>query len=95
MTPTPPAGSTDPESEVPALWVSRAEGTVTSYLTAVMTDSGERVERVDPATDPLDTVAEHVFLPLVSPNGALAIYWDGVMARQDSDEWLFSEGGAP
>ena len=29
-----------PESDVPALWVSRAEGTVTSYLTAVMTDDG-------------------------------------------------------
>ena len=29
-----------PESEVPALWVSRAEGTATSYLTAVTTDDG-------------------------------------------------------
>ena len=27
-----------PEPDVPALWVSRAEGTVTSYLTPVMTD---------------------------------------------------------
>jgi hypothetical protein len=84
----------DPESEVPELWVSRADGTVTSYLIAVTTDSGEHVERVDPATDPL-AVAEHAFLPLVSHNGALAIYWNGVMARQDSGEWLFSEGGAP
>jgi hypothetical protein len=83
-----------PESDVPALWISRADGTVTSYLTAVMAEDGARVERVDPATDPL-AVAEHVFLPLVSHNGALAIYWDGVMARQDSGEWLFSEGGAP
>jgi anti-sigma factor RsiW len=82
-----------PESEVPALWVSRAEGTVTSYLTAVMTDDGEPVELVDPATDPL-VVAEHVFQPLISPNGALAIYWDGVMTRQ-GDEWVFSESGAP
>jgi hypothetical protein len=31
---------------------------------------------------------------LVGHNGALAIYWNGVMARQDSGEWLFSEGGA-
>ena len=37
-----------PESEVPALWVSRAEGTATSYLTAVTTDDGARVERIDP-----------------------------------------------
>jgi Putative zinc-finger len=82
-----------PDSEVPALWVSRAEGTVTSYLTAVMTDDGARVERVNPAADPL-VVAEHVFQPLISPNGALAIYWDGVMTRL-GDEWVFGEGGAP
>ena len=82
-----------PERTCRPLWVSRAEGTVTSYLTPVMTETGERVENIDPSTDPLDT-AEHVFLPLISPNGALAIYWDGVMARQ-GDEWVFSEGGAP
>jgi hypothetical protein len=82
-----------PESGIPALWVSRADGTATSYLTAVMTDAGERVERIDPAEEPI-AVAPHVFLPLISPNGALAIYWDGVMTRQ-GDEWVFSEGGAP
>ena len=82
-----------PESDVPALWVSRAEGTVTSYLTQVTDDAGARVERIDPADDPLE-VAEHVFQPLISPNGGLAIYWDGVMTRQ-GDEWVFSEGGAP
>jgi len=83
-----------PDSDVPALWVSRAEGTVTSYLTAVMTDSGERIEGIDPATDPMKS-AEHVFQPLISPNGSLAIYWDGVMTRQEGGEWLFDEGGAP
>jgi hypothetical protein len=82
-----------PDSDVPALWVSRAEGTVASYLTAVMTDSGERVENIDPAAEPIKS-APGVFQPLISPNGALAIYWNGVMTRQ-GDEWLFEQGGAP
>ena len=56
-------------------------------------DSGERAERVDPAEDALRS-AEHVFQPLVSPNGGLAIYWDGQMERS-GDEWLFMTGGAP
>ena len=82
-----------PESEVPALWVSRAEGTATSYLTAVTTDDGARVERIDPSTDPIES-AEGVFQPLISPNGALAIYWRGEMTRR-GDEWVFSVAGAP
>lgn len=81
----------DDEDET-ALWVSRAE-TVTSYLVSPMTDDGGRAELIDPAEDPILS-AEHVFQPLVSPNGGLAIYWDGRMARS-GDEWLFSEGGAP
>ncbi len=75
------------------LWVSRAEGTVTSYLVAPTTDAGERAELIDPAVDPIESV-EHVFQPIVGPNGALAIYWDGRMERS-GDEWLFVEGGAP
>jgi len=82
-----------PESAFPSLWVSRAEGTATSYLTPVMTDDGARVERIDPETDPIES-AEGVFQPLISPNGALAIYWRGDMTRQ-GDEWVFSAGGAP
>ena len=82
-----------PDAEAPALWVSRAEGTVMSYLTEVVTAEGSPVEAIDPATAPLDT-AENVFQPLLSPNGALAIYWKGRMASVDG-EWVFSEGGAP
>ena len=85
----------DPESDVPALWVSRADGTVTSYLTAVMTDDAANALSASTPRRILSPWPTHVFLPLVSHNGALAIYWDGVMARQDSGEWLFSEGGAP
>jgi hypothetical protein len=82
-----------PESEVPALWVSRAGESAASYLTEVMTEDGTRAERIDPATNPIESV-EGVFQPLISPNGALAIYWRGEMTRQ-GDEWVFSAGGAP
>ena len=66
----------DDEAERTALWVSRAEGTVASYLVLPTTDSGERAELIDPAESALRR-ADHVFQPLVSPNGGLAIYWDG------------------
>jgi hypothetical protein len=82
-----------PDSEVPALWVSRAGDTVTSYLVDVVSDDGAHVEAIDPASNArMD--APGVFQPLLSPNGALAIYWDGRMAFVDG-EWIFSEGGAP
>jgi hypothetical protein len=74
------------------LWVSRAE-TVTSYLVAPMTDDGEHAELIDPAVDPIER-ADNTFQPLVSPNGALAIFWRGVMT-QSGNEWLFTESGTP
>ena len=83
----------DDEVERTALWVSRAEGTVASYLVLPTTESGERAELIDPAEGALRS-ADHVFQPLVSPNGGLAIYWDGQMERS-GDEWLFIRGGAP
>ena len=49
------------------------------------------------AGDPDDSAfpaVEDAFQPLVSPNGAFAIYWTGRMA-QVGDEWQFVEGGAP
>jgi hypothetical protein len=86
-------GAADDEEAKPLLWVSRAEDTVASYLVSPTTDARERVELIDPAVDAIDT-AEGVFQPLVSPNGALAIYWRGVMTRS-GDEWLFTESGTP
>ena len=76
-----------------ALWVSTADGEVTSYLVALRDDTGGHPELIDPADGPL-AIAEGVFQPLISPNGALAIYWNGRMTRS-GDEWLFVEGGAP
>jgi anti-sigma factor RsiW len=79
--------------EFQALWVSTAEGEVTSYLVSLLNDTGGYLESIDPAGRSLAR-AEGVFQPLISPNGALAIYWNGVMARS-GEEWLFVEGGAP
>jgi putative zinc finger protein/WD40 repeat protein len=79
--------------EFQALWVSTAEGEVTSYLVSLLNDTGGYLESIDPAGRPLAT-AEGVFQPLISPNGALAIYWDGRMIRT-GDEWVFLEGGEP
>jgi len=76
-----------------ALWVSRAEGVVTSHLSPVADGSGARREGIDPADEALAT-AEGVFLPLLSPNGGLAIYWSGTMTRSDT-EWLFAVQGEP
>jgi len=76
-----------------ALWVSTAEGTVMSYLTLVLDDTGGHVESGDPAVAPLAR-HEGIFQPLLSPNGSLAIYWKGRM-EQSGAEWLFSEGAAP
>ena len=83
------------------LWVSTAGDVPTSYLHAFHDSAGAPDDpddtglgaSLDPAADPLAT-ATGVFQPLLSPNGALAIYWNGVMARS-GEEWLFVEGGAP
>ena len=83
----------DGEEARTVLWVSRAEGTVASYLVSPTSDTGERAVLIDPSQDPI-LAAPRVFQPLVSPNGGLAIYWDGRMERS-GEEWRFVEGGAP
>ena len=82
------------EALAPELWVSRAEGTATSFLVSPTIGGGEHAERIDPADEAILT-APGVFQPIVSPNGALAIYWNGAMTQSGSGEWLFSAGGAP
>jgi hypothetical protein len=39
--------------------------------------------------------AEGVFQPLLSPNGALAIFWSGQMATDRDRGWIFAFDGAP
>ncbi len=88
----PPA--TGDEAPAPELWVSRAEGTVTSFLVSPTIGGGEHAERIDPADEAILT-APGVFQPILSQNGALAIYWNGAMTRSGNGEWLFNAGGAP
>jgi hypothetical protein len=74
------------------LWVSLAGATPHSYLMEWHDDAAT----ITPA-DPRDSdfpPAENVFQPIVSPDGALVIFWSGRMDRV-GEEWLFVEGGAP
>jgi Putative zinc-finger len=75
------------------LWISVAGEEPVSHLREFRRDIAVRPDPVDPADDAVAT-AEGVFLPLLSPNGRLAIYWTGVM-QAFGDEWLFSEAGVP
>ncbi|MGI8657155.1 MAG: zf-HC2 domain-containing protein [Candidatus Limnocylindria bacterium] len=74
------------------LWVSVADSTPRSYLMSFREDSVP-IEPSDPA-DGRYPSAENVFQPLVTPNGALVIFWTGRMEEAGA-EWLFVEGGSP
>ena len=73
------------------LWVSTAGETPESHLITV--EDGAQNTPGDPAQMASLTV-EDVFQPLLSPNGALVIFWSGVMEQRDG-EWLFAAAGAP
>jgi putative zinc finger protein/WD40 repeat protein len=81
------------EDADPLLWVSAADTEPTSYLTEPVNDTGHN-ELIDPAVGARAT-ADGVFQPLLSPNGAFAIYWRGVMQRGEGFGWAFVEGGEP
>lgn len=73
------------------LWISTAGETPRSYLRMIHDSAGE-IAAADPADSPYP--AANVFQPIISPNGALVIYWTGAMERSGSD-YAFVEGGAP
>jgi anti-sigma factor RsiW len=81
------------DHEQSMLWVSTADEQPTSYLTEPLSGGGHE-ELIDPASASRAN-ADGVFQPLLSPNGAFAIYWRGVMQREDGFGWVFVEGGAP
>ena len=75
------------------LWVSVAAEEPASYVLELAAD--EEVVPVDPVGD-----ATHeepgVFLPTLSPDGLLAIYWSGRMGHRDGDGgWIMAEDGEP
>jgi hypothetical protein len=74
------------------LWISTAGETPESHLRMIH-DSAAEITPGDPADSPFPAAMD-VFQPILSPNGALVIYWTGRMAR-DGDEWGFVEGGSP
>lgn len=74
------------------LWVSTAGQTPRSDLVPFHHSAGP-TQLVDPTTLGF-AHAENVFQPIISPDGALAIFWSGAMDRP-GEEWIFVEGGAP
>jgi hypothetical protein len=74
------------------LWISTADETPESHL-RIIHDDAAAITPADPA-DSEFPAATNVFQPILSPNGALVIYWTGRM-NNPGDEWLFAEGGAP
>ena len=82
----------DGEPIAPLLWISVADDRPTSVL--VELPDGDEIREVDLAEDAVRE-AENVFLPMLSPNGSLAIYWDGRMAQEPGAPWAFTEGGKP
>ena len=88
------AGSWVPdEDDSPLLWLSTAGEEPRSYLRSFHeVDEGE-IAAVDPADGPYPA-AVNVFQPIVSPDGAFAIFWTGRMARS-GEEYGFVAGGSP
>lgn len=79
-------------------WISTGGETPFSYLHAIHDSAGDPDSpdlggTLEPAENPMAEV-RNAFQPLVSPNGALVIYWQGRMAHVNN-EWVLSEGGAP
>lgn len=85
-----PAGEPD---AAPRLWVSVAGESPASYLVELPPE-GDALEPVDVTEDPL-AEAPKVFLPMLSPNGGLAIYWTGSMAQSPDGTWLMADMARP
>lgn len=77
----------------PLLWLSTAGEEPRSYLRSFHEIDEGDIVAVDPADGPYPP-ATNVFQPIVSPDGALAIFWTGRMART-GEEYGFVSGGAP
>jgi Putative zinc-finger/WD40-like Beta Propeller Repeat len=88
------AGSWVPGSSgTSLLWVSTAGETPQSHLRAFHDGSSEEITAADP-DDSDFPAADNVFQPILSPDGALVIFWNGSMSRS-GQEWVFETGGQP
>jgi putative zinc finger protein len=90
----PPRDDADADADAdapPLLWVSLAGDRPSSHLVELAAD--DELAGVDLA-DAVHAV-EDVFLPMLSPNGSLAIYWNGRMAQEPGAPWAMVEQGQP
>ena len=74
------------------LWVSTAAEEPSSQVLEV--PAGEEIAAVDPAEAAIHE-ARGVFLPMLSPDGRLAIYWSGRMTPAGGQGWIMSQDGEP
>ena len=84
-----PDRNADPASR---LWVSLASEEPASYVLELPAD--EEIAPVDPVDDAAHD-APDVFLPSLSPDGLLAIYWSGRMGQEGDRGWIMTEDGEP
>jgi putative zinc finger protein len=80
------------DADASRLWVSIASDEPASYVLDLT--RAEEIAVADPIEDAVQD-APGVFLPTLSPDGRLAIYWTGRMARQEGLGWIMSDGGEP
>ena len=78
--------------EASRLWVSTAAEEPSSQV--VELPAGEEIATVDPAEAAIHE-ARGVFLPTLSPDGRLAIYWSGRMTPAGGQGWIMSQEGEP
>ena len=74
------------------LWVSTAAEMPSSQVLDL--PAGEEIATVDPAEAAVHE-ARGVFLPTLSPDGRLAIYWSGRMTPAGGHGWIMSQDGEP
>ena len=74
------------------LWISTAGERPESHLRMIH-DSASDIAPTDLADSPFPAATD-VFQPILSPNGALVIFWTGRM-HEAGEGWSFVEGGAP
>ena len=79
----------DPASR---LWVSTAAEQPSSQVLEL--PAGDEISAVDPAEAAIHE-ARGVFLPTLSPDGRLAIYWSGSMTPAGGQGWIMSQDGEP
>ena len=80
------------DTDASRLWISTAAEEPASYVVHV--PRGEEIVLEDPLRNAIHEV-QGVFLPILSPDGLLAIYWSGRMSQRGDSSWTMSQDGEP